>query len=174
MKNKRANAYANLLYNYSSFGRSSSASSENTARHLFAPLAKCKRKAKPLANRPASLSLATLLSIMTSRYVVICIVFASIIYQSIAFASQYLLSLHRRIASNVHIRQSLLESTSDDDCHRFDDDQSDDDQGKKVRFRSRVSYCGTPFCGYVVLLFLCNFQPRLETFLMLLSFHMLS
>ena len=103
---------------------------------------------------------------MTSRYVVICIVFASTIYQTIAFASQQLLSLHRRISSNVHIRQSLLEhSTSDDDCHRFDDDQSDDNQGKKVRFRSRVSYCGTPFCGYVfVLLFLCNFQPRTRPF----------
>eukprot|EP00986_Skeletonema_menzelii_P016985 scaffold16849_cov145-Skeletonema_menzelii.AAC.9 len=82
---------------------------------------------------------------MASHYILICIVFvSSTIYQTLAFldASHHLLSPHRRIA---YIRQSL---STDDDCHQLGDDQSDDDQGKKVRFRSRVSYCGTPFCGW--------------------------
>lgn len=111
------------------------------------------QSAKPC---PCSSLCYTTLSNMASRYGLICVVFASIIYLTIAFldVSSHL-STH---LSPRDVRQSLSVAPAENDSHQLDDNQLDDDQGKKVRFRSRVSYCGTPFCGYVTcLLFLKTF-----------------
>ncbi len=79
---------------------------------------------------------------MASRYALICVIFASTIYLTIAFLDA---SSHLSLHLSRDVRQSLTAS-ADNDNHQLDGNELDD-QGKKVRFRSRVSYCGTPFCG---------------------------
>lgn len=88
---------------------------------------------------------------MASHHALTCVVFASTIYLTIAFldASSH---LSPRDLHHSHYLLQSLSVSADNDSHQIDDNQLDD-QGKKVRFRSRVSYCGTPFCGYVTFLF---------------------
>ena len=85
---------------------------------------------------------------MASQYLLICIVFASNIYLTIAFLDgPSHLSPHRRITSDVHnTHLRSLSVSTDEDSHQLDDVHPHD-RGNKVRFRSRVAYCGTPFCG---------------------------
>jgi len=84
---------------------------------------------------------------MASHYLSIFVVFVSTIYLTFAafldVSSQ--LSPHGRITSDVH-NSHLHQSITQDHVNGSDDDHPDD-RGKKVRFRSRVAYCGTPFCG---------------------------
>eukprot|EP00985_Skeletonema_marinoi_P033359 scaffold41104_cov234-Skeletonema_marinoi.AAC.2 len=86
---------------------------------------------------------------MASQYLLICIVFASTIYLTIAFLhGPSHLSPHRRITSDVHnTHLRSLSVSTDEDSHQLDDVHPHD-RGNKVRFRSRVAYCGTPFCGW--------------------------
>lgn len=82
---------------------------------------------------------------MASHYLLIC-VFASTFYLTLAFldaSSQ--LSPYWRITADVYDTH-LQQSSSQYELDESDNDHPDD-RGKKVRFRSRVAYCGTPFCG---------------------------
>ena len=87
---------------------------------------------------------------MASHYLLLCFFFFTSIYLAIAFldvSSSSHLSPSQHHTTHLHL--SLYETTDNDShqLHETDDDQPDD-RGKKVRFRSRVAYCGTPFCGW--------------------------
>lgn len=88
---------------------------------------------------------------MASYCIFICVLFSFTLYIAVVASFLEVSSLRpRRISSNNVSKnhwQSLFASAIDDEeSHHLDEDVADSRE-KKVRFRSRVAYCGTPFCG---------------------------
>ena len=79
----------------------------------------------------------------------ICVFFSITLYISVAsFLDVSSLSPRRISSNNVQKNhwQPLFASAPDEESHHLDGAVTDSRE-KKVRFRSRVAYCGTPFCG---------------------------